>query len=158
MDAIDRKILALLQADGRMTLTYLAGQVQLSVSRCQRRVRELERSGTIQGYRAIVDPELMGFGFEVIAFATLMQAGTVDEFDAAIAEVPEIVEAQRLFGEPDYLLRIVAVDRKSYQAFYDKTLTRLPGLRGLNSTFVMKQAVPSRPLPDLKAARGRTAS
>ncbi len=103
----------------------------------------------IQGYRAVVDAEKVGFGFELLVFATLLSADSVAKFDAAIAEVPEIIEAQRLFGEPDYLLRIVAVDRKSYQTFYDDVLSRLPGLRGLNSTFVMKQAVPARPLPSI---------
>ncbi|WP_449276621.1 Lrp/AsnC family transcriptional regulator [Leucobacter sp. GX24907] len=154
MDAIDRKIIALLQTDGRMTLTDLSREVQLSVSRCQRRVRELEAEGVIQGYRAVVDAEKVGFGFEVIVFATLMRADSVTEFDSAIAKVPEIIEAQRLFGEPDYLLRIVAVDRKSYQTFYDDVLSRLPGLRGLNSTFVMKQAVATRPLPPTGKAAG----
>ncbi|HWC24160.1 MAG TPA: Lrp/AsnC family transcriptional regulator [Flexivirga sp.] len=147
MDSIDRKILALLQDDGRLSLTDLAGRIDLSVSRCQRRVRELERSGAIRGYRAVVDPDQLGYGFEVLAFATLDRPHAVAEFDAAIHDVPQVVEAQRLFGEPDYLLRVVSADLPSYQHLYDRVLSKLPGLRSLNSTLVMKETVPRRPLP-----------
>lgn len=148
MDAIDREILTLLQNEGRISLTELASRAHLSVSRCQRRVRELESTGIITGYRAVVDAPRMGFGFEVLGFATLEHAYDVSEFDEAIDAVPQVIEAQRLFGEPDYLLRIVTADLRAYQTLYDDVLTRLPGLRGLNSTIVMKETVPRRPLPE----------
>jgi DNA-binding Lrp family transcriptional regulator len=147
VDVVDRQIVALLQLDGRITLTELADRVRLSVSRCQRRVRELEANGTIRGYRAVVDPAALGYGFEVVLFATLSRPDAIEEFDAALAEVPEVLEAQRLFGEPDYLIRVVSADLPSYQRLYETVLIRLPGVRGLNSTIVMKQAVPLRPLP-----------
>ncbi|GAB3568500.1 Lrp/AsnC family transcriptional regulator [Spelaeicoccus albus] len=130
-----------------MTFTELARCVQLSVSRCQRRVNELADSGVIRGYRGIVNAAAVGLGFEVVAFATLSRADAIHEFDAAIDAVPEIVEAQRLFGEPDYLIRIVAADRDAYQRLYDEQLSKLPGLRGLNSTIVMKEVIASRGLP-----------
>ncbi|MFJ4333015.1 MULTISPECIES: Lrp/AsnC family transcriptional regulator [unclassified Streptomyces] len=147
MDVTDRKIVALLQSEGRITLTDLAEKVRLSVSRCQRRVRELEAGGVIRGYRAVVDAAALGYGFEVLVFATLSRPDAVTEFDAALAEVPEIIEAQRLFGEPDYLIRVVSADLESYQRLYESVLIHLPGVRGLNSTIVMKQAVHPRPLP-----------
>lgn len=147
MDAVDRDIVAILQGDGRITLTDLAERVHLSLSRCQRRVRELEAQGVIVGYRAVVDAAKLGFGFEVLAFATLERPDVIAEFDAALAEVPEVIEAQRLFGEPDYLLRVVSADLASYQRLYETVLVKLPGLSGLNSTIVMKQAVGPRPLP-----------
>ncbi|MBZ3901892.1 Lrp/AsnC family transcriptional regulator [Streptomyces griseiscabiei] len=147
MDLTDRKIIAILQSEGRITFTDLAERVRLSVSRCQRRVRELETSGVIRGYRAAVDAAALGYGFEVLVFATLTRPDAVTEFDAALADVPEVVEAQRLFGEPDYLIRVVSADLPSYQQLYESVLVRLPGVRGLNSTIVMKQAVPPRPLP-----------
>jgi DNA-binding Lrp family transcriptional regulator len=147
MDAIDREILALLQADGRITLTDLADQVRLSVSRCQRRVRELERTGVIQGYQAKVDPAALDLGFEVLVFATLSRPEMVDDFDQAVAAIPQVIEAQRLFGEPDYLLRVVTASPAAYQQLYDHTLARLPGVQGLRSTILMKQVVPLRPLP-----------
>ena len=153
VDAIDRQILALLQEEGRITLTELAARVRLSVSRCQRRVRELENDGTIRGYRAVVDPAALGYGFEVLVFATLNRPDVIDEFDAALADIPEVVEAQRLFGEPDYLIRVVSPDLPSYQRLYEARLVRLPGVRGLNSTIVMKQPVSPRPLPSRPPTR-----
>lgn len=147
MDAIDRKILALLQANGRMTFTELAAEIQLSVSRCQRRVRDLRADGVIRDYRGIIDAKKVGLGFEVIAFATLAHPDAIHDFDAAIEAVPEIIEAQRLFGEPDYFIRIVAADREAYQRLYDEKLSKLPGLRSLNSTIVMKEVVAARGLP-----------
>lgn len=147
MDAIDREILALLQTDGRVTLTDLADTVRLSVSRCQRRVRDLERAGVIQGYRAKVDPAALGLGFEVLVFATLAQPDMVGEFDQAIAAIPQVIEAQRLFGDPDYLLRVVTASLIAYQQLYEQHLVRLPGIQGLRSTILMKQVIPLRPLP-----------
>lgn len=147
MDAVDRQIIAILQAEGRITLTELSERIRLSVSRCQRRLRELEADGVIRGYRAVADAAALGYGFEVLVFATLRGPDAVSAFDAALAEIPEVVEAQRLFGEPDYLIRVVSADLPSYQRFYDKVLAHLPGVRGLNSTIVMKQVVGPRPLP-----------
>lgn len=147
MDAIDRKILALLQANGRMAFTELAAEVQLSVSRCQRRVRDLRADGVIRDYRGVIDAKKVGLGFEVIAFATLAHPDAIHDFDLAVEAVPEIVEAQRLFGEPDYFIRIVAADREAYQRLYDERLSKLPGLRSLNSTIVMKEVVAARGLP-----------
>lgn len=145
MDAVDRKILAELQRDGRITVTDLAQRVQLSISRCQRRLRELERDGVIHGYRAVVDAAALGFGFEALVFAKL-RLDTMDEFDRALVDVPNVVEAQRLFGSPDYLLRVVTADLASYQRLYEETLAKLPGVRGLTSTIVMKQVIEPRPL------------
>ncbi|MCX5443875.1 Lrp/AsnC family transcriptional regulator [Streptomyces sp. NBC_00063] len=124
-----------------------ADRVRLSVSRCQRRVRELEADGTIRGYSALVDGAILGYGFEVLLFATLSRPDAVDEFDEALAGVPEVIEAQRLSGEPDYLIRVVSADLQSYQQLYERVLIRLPGVRGLNSTIVMKNVVSPRPFP-----------
>jgi DNA-binding Lrp family transcriptional regulator len=147
MDTIDRKILALLQTDGRITLTDLADRVRLSVSRCQRRVRELERTGVIRGYQARVDPAALGLGFEVLVFVTLSPPEMVAGFDEAIADIPQVIEAQRLFGEPDYLLRVVTASLAAYQQLYDQVFVHLPGVASLRSTILMKQVVPLRPLP-----------
>jgi DNA-binding Lrp family transcriptional regulator len=146
MDAVDRKILAEVQADGRLTVTDLADRVQLSISRCLRRLRELERAGVIRGYRAVVDAAAIGFGFEALVFVKL-RLESMDDFDHALADVPNVVEAQRLFGSPDYLLRVVTADLTSYQRLYEETLAKLPGVRGLTSTIVMKQVIEPRPLP-----------
>lgn len=149
MDTIDRKILALLQEDGRLTVTELAQRVGLSVSPCHRRLRELERSGTIRGYRALVDPTALGLTFQALVFVTMRQEDrdTLLGFEAAVTAVPNVVQAQRLFGDPDYLLRIVTADLAAYQRLEDDVLSALPGVQRLNSTLVMKQVVDGRPLP-----------
>jgi DNA-binding Lrp family transcriptional regulator len=149
MDAIDRKILSLLQLDGRLTLTELAAQVGLSVSPCHRRLRELERSGVISGYRAVVDAAAVGLTFEVLAFVTMRQEDreTLLGFEAGVAAIPQIVNAERLFGDPDYLLRILTTDLAAYQVLEDDHLAVLPGVQRITSTLVMKRIARDRPLP-----------
>lgn len=149
MDDVDRKILAELQQDGRLTVTELAARVRLSLSPCHRRLKDLERRGAIRGYRAVVDPEALGLGFEALVFATLGQGDreTVAAFERAVEEIPHVVQAQRLFGDPDYLLRVVSADLPAFQRLYDDRLATLPGVRRLTSTLVMKQVVRDRPLP-----------
>ncbi len=149
MDTIDRKILALLQEDGRLTVTELAQRVGLSVSPCHRRLRELERTGTIRGYRALVDPNALGLTFQALVFVTMRQEDrdTLLGFEAAVAGIPNVVQAQRLFGDPDYLLRIVTADLGAYQRLEDDVLATLPGVQRLTSTLVMKNVVQERPLP-----------
>ncbi|WP_432017704.1 Lrp/AsnC family transcriptional regulator [Streptomyces hydrogenans] len=150
MDALDRKILTELQLDGRLTVTELAARVQLSVSPCHRRLRDLEREGAIRGYRAVVDPAAVGLNFEALVFATLRweDPDTVSNFEEAVAAVPHVLQAQRLFGEPDYLLRVATTDLASFQELYDQKLARLPGVQRLTSTLVMKNVVQDRPLPE----------
>lgn len=147
MDATDRKILAVLQVDGRLTLTDLADRVNLSISRCQRRVRELETNGAIRGYRAIIDPAAVGLGFEVLVFGTVLHPESVTEIDAALEAIPQVVEARRLFGDPDYLIRVVTSDLADYQQLYDTVLSKIPGIQRLSSTIVLKHSVPARALP-----------
>ena len=149
MDDVDRKILAELQRDGRLSVTELAERVQLSLSPCHRRVRALERSGVIAGYRAYLDAETLGLGFEALVFVTMNAAdrGTLDAFETAVRESSNIVEAQRLFGNPDYLLRTVARDLPDFQRLYDDHLATLPGVQKLSSTLVMKSVVETKPLP-----------
>jgi DNA-binding Lrp family transcriptional regulator len=149
VDAIDWKILAALQEDGRLTVTELASRVGLSVSPCHRRLRELERTRTIRGYRAIVDAVAVGLTFEALVFVTMRQEDrdTLLGFEEAVAKIPEVIQAQRLFGDPDYLLRVLTADLAAYQRLEDDELAALPGIQRLTSTLVMKRVVDSRPLP-----------
>jgi DNA-binding Lrp family transcriptional regulator len=149
MDAIDRKILAELQAEGRLTVTELAQPVGLSVAPCHRRLRELERAGAIRGYRAVVDPGAIGLGFEVLVQVTMDRedAATVADFERGLAEIPEVRHAERLFGDPDYLLRVATADIAAYQTLRDTQLATLPGVGRLTSTIVMKRVVDERPYP-----------
>jgi DNA-binding Lrp family transcriptional regulator len=149
MDAVNRKILALLQEDGRLTVTELADRVGLSISPCHRRVRELERIGAIRGYRAVVAAEAVGLGFEAIVFITMRQEDreTLLGFEEGVAAIPQILQAERLFGDPDYLLRVVTTDLAAYQRLQDERLSVLPGVQRMTSTLVMKRVVHDRPLP-----------
>lgn len=149
VDAIDQKILAVLQEEGRLTVTELAARVGLSVSPCHRRLRELEQSKTIRGYRAVVDPAALGLTFQALVFVTMRQEDrdTLLGFEDAVAQIPEVVQAQRLFGDPDYLLRVLTADLAAYQRLEDDHLATLPGIQRLTSTLVMKQVVDDRPLP-----------
>lgn len=149
MDRTDRKILALLQDDGRLTVTELAQRVGLTVAPCHRRLRELERSGVIRGYRAVVDPGALGRGFEVLVSVTMDRedAGTITEFERSLATVPEVRHAERLFGDPDYLVRVATADIAAYQRLRDEKLATLPGVQRLTSTIVMKRVVDDRPFP-----------
>jgi DNA-binding Lrp family transcriptional regulator len=149
MDSVNRKILALLQEDGRLTVTELADRVGLSISPCHRRVRELERSGAIRGYRAVVDAEAVGLGFEAIVFVTMRQEDheTLIGFEEGLAAIPQVLQAERLFGDPDYLLRVVTRDLAAYQRLQDEKLSTLPGMLRMTSTLVMKRVVHDRALP-----------
>jgi DNA-binding Lrp family transcriptional regulator len=149
VDAIDRKILAELQRDARLTITELAERVQLSVSPCHRRLRALERSGAIAGYRAILNAQALGFAFEALVFVSMAAAdrATLEAFEEAVTTIPNILEAQRLFGDPDYLLRVIARDLPDFQRLYDDRLATLPGVHKLSSTLVMKTIADNRPLP-----------
>lgn len=149
MDAIDWKILAELQRDGRQTLTELSERVQLTLSPCHRRVRELERSGVITGYRATLDAAAAGFGFQTLVFVTMREAtrDAIAAFEGGVQALVHVVEAQRLFGDPDYLLRVTAADIDHFQQIYDENLSALPGVLRLNTTLVMRSVVDNRPLP-----------
>lgn len=140
MDAIDREILHELQLSGRESATTLAQHVGLTVAPTLRRMKELESSGVIRGYHADVDPALVGLGFEAIVFVQLnvTDSDTIREFERQVDEQAQVVEGQRLFGDIDYLLRVLAPDLMSYQRFFDEVLTGLSGVRKITSTIVMK--------------------
>jgi DNA-binding Lrp family transcriptional regulator len=112
LDRIDRKILAALQADARLTNQALSDRVALSPSACLARVRRLEREGFIQGYHARLDPFSIEIGLVLFAEVVLRSQGAEDlaEFDKMISEIPQIVEASHVSGNYDYLLKVVVAD------------------------------------------------
>ena len=140
MDALDRAILRHLQADGRLTNVELAERIRLSPSQCLRRVRSLERAGVIRGYHAEIDPAAVGRGFEVTVHIELHQKdrATVEEFESRIARMDAVVECRRMFGVPDYIVRVAVADAVAYEAFYMNELAELPGVGRVNSQFTMK--------------------
>lgn len=149
MDKIDQKILAIIQHDGRISITDLAKAVGLSISPCHRRLAELEKSGVIRGYQAVIDAEKVGLRFEALVFVTMKQEDreTLLSFEAGLVDIPNVLQAERLFGDPDYLLRIATADLQAFQNLQDEKLTVLPGVQRFTSTLVMKRIVVNRPLP-----------
>ncbi|MEV6206347.1 Lrp/AsnC family transcriptional regulator [Kitasatospora sp. NPDC051914] len=157
MDRTDRRILHELQQDGRLTNAELAGRVGLTPSPCLRRVRQLEQDGVIRGYRALLDGAAVGRGFQPFVTVVMRHEdrATVAEFEERVAALPEVVEAHRLFGEPDYLLRIAVADIAAYERFITDVLSGLPGIAQVNSLMTMKRVKGDAGLPVLPSAPGR---
>ena len=149
MDSYDRKILAELQSDGRLSITELADRVGLSLSPCHRRVRALEDSGVIGKYRAHLNHSALGLNFSALIFVTMREGdqAAISRFEKALLEIPEIIQAQRLFGDPDYILNILTNDVRTFQKLYDDKLSSLPGVQRLISTLVMKSLIQDRAIP-----------
>jgi DNA-binding Lrp family transcriptional regulator len=149
MNPIDRAILRHLQDDGRLSNVELAERVRLSPSSCLRRVRTLERDGVIRGYHAEVDPTAVNRRFEVTVHVelTLKDRRTVETFEREIAALEDVIECRRMFGLPDYLVRVAVADQDAYEAFYMGKLAELPGLARVNSQFTMKMVKRAGGLP-----------
>ncbi len=149
MDQTDLAILHHLQLDGRMPNNELAEAVGLSPSPCLRRVRNLESAQIITGYTAVVDRDAVQCSYEPIVWVTLesVTRNSMLEFEEAIAAVPHIVEASRMMGQPDYLLRIVTADSEAFEALYIDTLAALPHVQTLTSQVAMKVVKRSHILP-----------
>jgi DNA-binding Lrp family transcriptional regulator len=140
LDAIDREILFHLQRDGRLSNVELARRVGLTPPPCLRRVKRLEEAGVITGYRATVDPAATGQGFEVIVSVeiTVTDLGTLQDFEAAVAGFDEVVEFRRMFGRPDYFLRVLVADQAAYEEHHMKLLG-LPAVSRVVSHQTMKR-------------------
>lgn len=140
LDSMDRAILSLLEQDGRITNIELAQRVGLSPSPCLRRVRGLEESGVIRGYRALLDPVAVDRGFDVWVHIDMVvkDRATIAAFEEAIGGLSEVLECRRMFGAPDYLVRVAVADVDAYERFYMDRLADLPGVGRMNSQFTMK--------------------
>lgn len=148
MDEIDRDILRELQKDGRLSNQDLAQRVGLTPSPCMRRVRQLEQDGVIQGYRAVIDPEAVGRSFEVlVSIEVKRDREVVEAFEAGLQDIPDVIEAYRLFGSPGCLLRIAVEDLRAYERLWIEKLTSLSGVTEVNSQIIMKRIKESRGLP-----------
>ena len=149
IDAIDRKILKRLQADGRMSNVDLAAHVHLSAPQCFRRVRALEERGILRGYRAEVDPEAIGYG--VTAYVSVSigggDFGRVRNVEADIRAFPQILECFSVSGEDDYLLKVVARDLKALSSFLTDQLMQVPGIDDVRSMICLEQIKAASPLP-----------
>lgn len=149
LDAIDLKILKVLQAEGRLTNNALAERIGLSPSPCLRRVSLLEESGVIGRYVALVDPTTVGLPVNVFVNVTLDRQieENLDAFEIAITKRPEVMECYLMTGEADYLLRVVVPDLAAYERFLKQHLTRVPGVANIRSSFALKQVRYQTALP-----------
>ena len=140
LDDIDRRIVAALQADGRLPMVDLADKVGLSPTPCQRRVKRLEEEGVIARYAALVAPGALGFELQAMVQVTLDDHSekTVEAFEAAIRARSEVVACYAMTGDMDFLLIVQARDLASFSDFAMKALLRLPGVRGTRSSFIMQ--------------------
>ncbi len=139
LDKINKKILSILQDDGSITNSDLAGEVGLAPATTLERVKKLEKQGYIRRYTAIVEPEKVGKG--IIAFVSLTvkqhSVESIKEFKANIVDLPEVLSCYRIAGDKDYLLKIVCKDIKSFEAFSTERLAAVPGIARLSTTFVL---------------------
>lgn len=141
LDAVDREILFQLREDGRLSNVELARRVGLTPPPCLRRVKRLEEAGVITGYRAVVDPARLGRGLEVLVDVEIYATdrATIQEFEDTVTGYEEVVEFRRMYGRPDFFLRVAVADHAAYDAFLSDRLSGLPAVLRVESRLTMKQ-------------------
>lgn len=149
MDEKDYQILRALQENGRLTNQELSERVNLSPSPCLRRVRQLEKSGAIRGYTALVDQNAYGLPLTVFIRIKMERhaAELVRVFEARIRDIPEIQDCYLVTGEADYLLRVVCRDLDAYERFMREKLHAIPGISSINTSFIFGRVKQSQVLP-----------
>ena len=150
MDEVDRKLLALLQQDATVAMAELAEQVGLSATPVWKRIQKLEQAGVIVGRVALLDPEQVGVGL-IVFVAIEAHEHTPDwmgRFAAAMASMPEVMDAYRMAGEVDYMLRVAVTDMAAFDGFYKRLIAAVP-LKNVTSRFAMERlkATTAYPLP-----------
>ncbi len=149
LDAIDRRILSIVQTDGRISNADLALRVHLSASACHRRVQRLEQIGLITGYAALVDARKLGRPTTVFVEITL--AGQADEvlesFERAVRAIPEVLECHLMAGNADYLLKVVVEDTDDFARIHRQHLARLPGVAQMHSSFALRTVFRTTAIP-----------
>lgn len=150
LDRYDRQILVVLQQDGRISNQDLADRIGLSPSPCLRRVRTLEESGLITGYRALLDAKKLGLSLMAL-IGISMDQHTPERFanlESSIAEIPEILECLLITGQQsDYQLKVVVRDMDAYQDLLLNKITRIQGVTGVHTSFVLRKVVDRSSLP-----------
>lgn len=150
LDRYDRHILELLQQDGRLTNQQLAEKIGLSASPCLRRVRALEEAGLIAGYRAILDEKKLGLSLMALVHIS-MDRHTPERFanfEAKISELPQVLECLLITGQDaDYQLKVVVRDMDAYQELLLNKITRIEGVTGVHSSFVLRRVLDKTALP-----------
>lgn len=149
-DRYDLQILRLLQENGRLSNQELADRIGLSPSPCLRRVRVLEDAGVIAGYRALIDAKALGLSLMALIHISMDQhtPERFEGFEAAIRDIPEVLECLLITGQAaDYQLKVVVRDMDAYQQLLLNRITRIPGVTGVHSSFVLRRVVDKTALP-----------
>ncbi len=148
MDATDKKILDLLQADASLTVKQVADQIPLSVTPCWKRIQKLEERGYIRARVALLEPSMVNANVTVfVAIKTDHHTREwLERFSAVVSELPEVMEIYRMSGEVDYLLRVVVSSIEAYDRFYKKLIDRIE-LSNVTSSFAMEQIKYTTALP-----------
>ena len=159
MNPLDRQdfiLLSELQRDSRQTVQQLAAAAGLSSTPCWKRVKEMESSGIIRGYTALVDREKVGLSLAVLAEVNLTRHNEDDvrKFERAVAECPQIVSCYATTGQADYVIKVLVPDIKSYESFLHETAFKLPGVTHVRSSVVLKEVKAESRLP-LQAPRAK---
>ncbi|TNJ43004.1 Lrp/AsnC family transcriptional regulator [Phaeobacter sp. B1627] len=149
MDQLDRRILAVLQKQGRISNAELSEAVSLSASACHRRVQRLENEGYIRKYVALLDARKLGVPTTVFVEITLQtQADEVlDAFEKAVARIPDVLECHLMAGTADYILKVVAENTDDFARIHRQHLTRLPGVAQMQSSFALRTVFKTTALP-----------
>jgi len=149
IDDTDRRILNVLQRNGRVSNAELAEQVNLSASACHRRVQRLESDGIIRNYVAMLDPRKVGVPSTIFVEITLStQADEVLEaFEKAVARIPDVLECHLMAGSADYILKVVAENTDDIARIHRQYLTRLPGVAQMQSSFALRTVFKTTALP-----------
>ena len=147
-DRSDLAILQEIQPAARLSIVELSDRVGLSASPCLRRLRALEERGVIRGYRALLDPESVGLGFQAFVFFRVAgyERNEIDRLRAEVAGIPEVVASYNLSGDFDAMLHVVVPDLAAFERFMHEKLLRLP-VRDVRSSFVIAVRKPPQPLP-----------
>lgn len=140
MDEIDRKLLSLLQVDTTQPIAHLADQVGLSATPVWKRIQKMEQAGVITGRVALLDPDQVGIGLIVFVAIEAPEhtEAWLDRFAAAMRAMPEVMDAYRMAGEVDYMLRVAVPDMAEYDAFYKRLIATVP-LKNVTSRFAMER-------------------
>jgi DNA-binding Lrp family transcriptional regulator len=149
VDTFDRKILALLQADARLTNSDLSERVNLSASQCSRRRQRLEEAGLIRGYRAVLDRDRLGFPLISVISVTLAthNRDNARRFAELMARLPEVLEAHALTGEMDYFVKVVTPDLKSLAEFVNDVLLPHESVQHVKTSIVLQTLKETTALP-----------
>jgi len=148
IDATDRKILGILQRDSSVSMDDLSERVNLSRNACWRRVKNLQASGIIRGEMALLDADRLGCGLAALVFirAANHDPDWLEKFRRAVATIPHVVEAYRMSGDLDYMLKVRVADMRAYDRFYQKLIRAVP-LADVSASFVMEEIKENRGLP-----------